>query len=368
VGSRQNFFTPTPARNADGTPITIANFLGGSAAPFAVLLPVDINMRSGYSQQWSLNLQVAPFQDWLFETGYVGTKGNRLFLTDSRNYRRPLQDNSSREFSPYMFGMAVWTDYGFSTYHSWQTRVVKRLSYGLQLSANYTLAKSLDNNSAGSSGTNDSDSGGISNPFNRKLEKGRSAFDARHRFVISAVYELPFGAGRTFGASATGVVKKLIDGWQVGGIGSYRSGLPFTVDSTTDFNQIGRVNSNRPDLMGGPNAGPRTPQQWFNTTVFVNPQPGFFGNAGRNIVQADSFSAIDLSVQKDTFVTEQLRVQFRWEIFNLLNHTNFAAPNRLYVAPLDAPGGLHTNINPNYGQVFSASDPRVMQVALKLIF
>ncbi len=368
VGSRQNFFTPTPARNPDGSPITIANFLGGSPAGLAFLLPVDINMRSGYSQQWSLNLQVTLFNDWLVESGYVGTKGTRLFLTDSRNYRRPLQDDSSREFAPYRFGMAVWTDYGFSTYHSWQTRVVKRLSYGLQLSANYTLAKSLDNNSAGSSGTNDSDSGGISNPFNRKLEKGRSAFDARHRFVISAVYELPLGPGRAFGASATGVVKKLIEGWQVAGIGSYRSGLPFTVDSTTDFHQIGRTNSNRPDLIGNPNNGPRTAERWFNTTVFVNPRPGVFGNAGRNIVEADSFSTIDLSLQKDTFVSERLRVQFRWEIFNLLNHTNFAVPNRLYVAPLDAPSGLHTNINPDFGRVSSAFDPRVMQVALKVIF
>ncbi|MDW8240075.1 MAG: TonB-dependent receptor [Acidobacteriota bacterium] len=367
TGSRQNFFVATPARNPDGTPITIANFMGVNPAAFALLLPVDPEMRSGYAQQWSLNIQTTPVRDLMFETGYVGSKGTRLFLTDSRNYRRPLQDNATREFFPYVFGMAVWTDYGFSTYHSWQTRVVKRLSGGLQFSANYTWAKSLDNNSAGSSGSNDSDSGGISNPFNRKAEKGRSAFDARHRFVVSAVYELPFGPGRAFGASATGVGRKLIEGWQISGIGSYRTGTAFTVDSTTDFHQIGRTNSNRPNLIGDPNAGPRTAEQWFNVAAFVTPTPGFFGTAGRNIVEADSFSAIDLSFQKETSITERWRVQFRWEIFNLLNQTNFAVPDRTFVAPIDAPGGV-ANINPNFGRVFTAADPRVMQVALKLIF
>jgi hypothetical protein len=362
---------PTSAFNPDGSRLQIETALS-PAAFTAFLLPVDPDMRTGYLQQWNLTLQASFWKNWLFEAGYVGSKGSHLYSIDSRNYRPPsatVLPNSTREFAPYFFGMAVWTDQGFSTYHSLQTRLVKRLSSGWQFSANYTLAKSLDNNSAGSSGSNDSDTGALNNPNNRALEKGRSSFDARHRFVISAVYELPFGPGRKFGAGASGVGKKLIEGWQLGLIASWRSATAFTVDSNFDFHNIGRANGNRPDLKGDPNAGPKKAEQWFNTAAFVNPVRGLFGAAGRNIVDGDTYSSVDFSTLKDIFLTEKLKLQFRAEIFNLFNHVNFGAPNRNYLPVATGyQAGVFQNTNPDFGRVFGAEDPRVAQIALKLIF
>ncbi len=361
----------TACTTAGAVPIQIENALT-TFAPSAILLPVDTDLRTGYVQQWNLTLQTKFWKNWLLEAGYVGSKGTKLFAIDSRNYRPPNATplaNTTREFAPYAFGMAVWDDGGASTYNSLQLRLVKRLSSGLQFSSNYTWAKSIDNNSAGSSGSNDSDSGGNSNPNNRAAEKARSAFDARHRFVISSVYELPFGPGRKFGASATGVGKKIIEGWQFGLIGSWRAATPFTVDSTFDFSNIGRASSNRPDLAGDPNAGPKTAERWFNTTAFVNPVRGVFGTAGRNIVSGDTFTSWDISFLKDTGITEKVKLQFRAELFNLANHTNFGTPNRTY-APVAAgyTAGVSGNTNPDFGRMFGAADPRVAQLALKLIF
>jgi hypothetical protein len=339
-------------------------------APFGFLLPVDTDLRNGYVQQWNLTLQTKFWRNWLFEAGYVGSKGTKLFGFDSRNYRPPSATalpNTTREFQPYSSGLVVWDDGSASSYNSLQLRLVKRLTNGLQFSSNYTWSHSLDNNSAGSSGSNDSDSGGSSNPNYRAAEKASSAFDARHRFVISSVYELPFGPGRKFGASATGIGKKIIEGWQFSLIGSWRSGTPFTVDSTFDFHNIGRTSVNRPDVVGDPNAGPKTAERWFNTTAFVNPVRGVFGNAGRNIVLGDTLTSWDVSFLKNTGITERVKLQFRAEIFNLANHTNFGTPNRNY-APVATgyTAGVSANTNPDYGRVFGAGDPRVTQLALKL--
>ena len=170
-------------------------------------------------------------------------------------------------------------------------------------------------------------------------------------------------------AGAQGAAKKIVEGWQAGLIGSYRTGTPFTVDSAFDFSNIGRTSAHRPDLGGDPNAGPKTAERWFNTTAFVNPVRGVFGSAGRNIVNGDTFTSVDFSLLKDTTLTEKVKLQFRAELFNVGNHTNFGSPNRTY-APVAAgyTAGVSANTNPDFGRMFGASDPRVAQLALKLVF
>jgi hypothetical protein len=135
------------------------------------------------------------------------------------------------------------------------------------------------------------------------------------------------------------------------------------------FHNIGRANGNRPDLKGDPNAGPKKAEQWFNTAAFVNPVRGVFGAAGRSIVDGDTYSSVDFSTLKDIFLTEKLKLQFRAEIFNLLNHANFGTPNRNYLPVATGyQAGVFQNTNPDFGRVFGAEDPRVAQIALKLIF
>ena len=172
-----------------------------------------------------------------------------------------------------------------------------------------------------------------------------------------------------FGVGATGLRKTALKGWQLGLIASWRSANPFTVDSNFDFHNIGRASVNRPDLKGDPNDGPKTATQWFNTAAFVNPVRGVIGQAGRNIVNGDTFAEVDFSLLKDTMIGEKLKVQFRAELFNVSNHTNFGTPNRTYTPIATGyTAGVSANTNPDFGKMFGAADPRVAQIALKLIF
>lgn len=349
----------------DGTArLQIQNLLE-SPSSGAFLSPVNPFLRTGYLQKWELATQTSFKRDWLLEISYVGAKGSRLFNIDSRNYRLPgataLNDNT-REFFPYLFGMEIWADSGFSNYHGLQTHLNKRYANGLLLFASYIWSKALDN-----------DSNGNSNPLNRAAEKGRSDFDARHRFAFNAVYELPFGRGRRFGSGVQGVRGKLIEGWQLGLTGSWRSATPFTVSSPQDFSNIGRTYGNRPNLAGGPNRGPKTAEQWFNTSAFTTPIRGSFGTAGRNILDGDTQTAINTSLRKDLLITERVKLELRTEMYNVANHTNYGTPNRTYIPPSPfaaAPNqvGISNNINPDFGRIFSAGDPRVLQVALRLNF
>jgi len=181
-----------------------------------------------------------------------------------------------------------------------------------------------------------------------------SSFDHRHRFVVNAIVALPFGeAGPQWQKAALG-------GWQAGGIFSVQSGAPFTVNlpAGTEPANIGTVGGNnleRPNLIGDPNAGPRTAAQWFNTAAFAVPQPYTFGNAPRNAVFGPGFAGLDLSLQKTFSLNEGVNLQFRAESYNALNHANFDIPGRIY--------GSST-----FGEISSAESPRQLQFALKLLF
>ena len=182
-------------------------------------------------------------------------------------------------------------------------------------------------------------------------EEARASFDHRHRFVGSVTYALP-----NLGGIGNGFAAKLGSGWQVNGIVLLESGAPFTVNLGTDQANIGAGPAQRPDMTCDPNeGGAKTSQQWFNTSCFAL-QPQFtFGNAPRNPVLAPGYANVDTSVQKDVALGRGTRLQFRWEIFNLLNRANFDVPNRVAFTP-------------NFGRIFSAKPPRQMQFGVKFLF
>jgi hypothetical protein len=197
------------------------------------------------------------------------------------------------------------------------------------------------------------------NPFDLDAEYGPSLFDARHRFVASASWEphLPSGAGAAWRA--------IFDGWQINGIASYNSGTPFTVSDSTNVSlqanspPISGFVASRPNVVGDPNAGPRTVDEWLSRSAFerLNPQTqaGQFGNAGRNIARGPSYTNLDMSVVRNFTLSGDVRLQFRAEVFNVANHPNFGLP----VADLNSA---------NFGRILSAGPPRLMQFALKLMF
>jgi len=209
------------------------------------------------------------------------------------------------------------------------------------------------------------------NIFNRKGDRGRSDFDIRHNFVLSAVYELPLGHRRG------------LDHWQISGIAAVHSNLPFTpVLSFDNANTRSLLVGSRPNLIGNPYAGAcpngaevGTPTCWFNPSAFALPPPNQFGNAGRNILLGPEFAQFDLAVQKGFRLGEGMQVTFRAEAFNLLNHPNFAVPSNTQ-SPLtqggngdavfkDAASGLADNVAHIFSTVGSA---RQIQLGARIIF
>lgn len=240
---------------------------------------------------------------------------------------------------------------GWSIYHSGTLKLEKRLSSGLSLNANYTWSKSLDD--ASDVGSTFAEVNIPQDVRNVRAEKALSSFDHRHRAVFSFSYAIPVGRS----LDPRGLASKLVSGWTVTGLGSAQSGAPFTVVLPTDNANIGAGPSQRTNLIADPNANaPHTPQQWFNTAAFQMPAQFTFGNAARNVTVGDNEVSADVSVHRNIPVSERTRLEFRTEIFNLFNHTNFA----------DVPGKIA--FTPTFGRYTSAQNSRQVQFALKLLF
>src|SRR6185295_13650030 len=180
----------------------------------------------------------------------------------------------------------------------------------------YTLSKSIDNNSVGSSNPEAQDF------RNLGLERSRSDFDTRQRWVLSGTYQLPF--------RAQGALNRLVEGWSLAPIVNLQSGNPFSPIIPLMSDGSGSLLAfDRPDLVPGQSIrlDNPTPEVFFNKNAFVR-HPRGFGSAGRNIIEGPGFEDIDLSLGKATRIKENVNIQFRAEAFNILNHPNFSQPNR----------------------------------------
>lgn len=191
----------------------------------------------------------------------------------------------------------------------------------------------------------------MSNLFGEGGEWAHSSLDHRHQIVGSDPYELPFFA------KATGFEEAALAGWRVNSIFSAQSGAPFTVNLAVDRAKIGSGPAQRPDQLNSPNlpGGQRTPDRWFEAAAFSLPAPFTLGNAPRNSVLGPGFASLDLAVSKLWELGEPVRVEFRREVFNVLNRTNFELPNRIFGSA-------------NFGRIFSARSPREMQFGLPLSY
>jgi hypothetical protein len=238
---------------------------------------------------------------------------------------------------------------GYSIYNGLTIRIERRLSRGLAFSANYTLSKAVDD--ASDPGATAAETNLPQDVRNLAAEKAAASFDHRHRFVANVTYALP-----NFLGTGGGLASEVGAGWQVNGIVMLQSGAPFTVNLGTDRANIGSGPGQRPDATCDPNVGgAQTAQQWFNTSCFTLPASFTFGNAPRNSVLAPGYADVDVGVQKDVDSASGVRLQFRWEIFNVLNHVNFDSPNRIAFTP-------------NFGRIFSALPARQMQLGVKVLF
>jgi hypothetical protein len=183
-------------------------------------------------------------------------------------------------------------------------------------------------------------------------------YDVRHMLILSGTYELPFGHGKNYLSS--GPVSHVVGGWQLNTVSTIHSGFPFTVRANGDACVCGATNSGfeTAEQVGDPSSGfQQSPQEWFNTTAFAQPVSGTFGTSGRNILNGPDSFTINMSLFRSIRLAERVSLNFRAEVFNLLNHTNFTIPNG------------STTVNTSTYGVISTSDPsRAVQVGLKLVF
>jgi len=244
-----------------------------------------------------------------------------------------------------------------SIYHGLEVRLEKRFSQGLSFLSSYTYSKAIDDSSAQFG--NYSDENFPQDSHNLAAERGPSNFDARHRWVLSHIYELPFGPKRRYWNQATGLAGKLLEVWQVNGIWVFQSGQPYTPALGFD-NSNTETFQDRPNKIGDPYASgsgcsqTRTPNCWVNPAAFAASAPGTFGNAGRGSLIGPGVKSIDFSLFKNTSFAEGRMVQFRAEFFNLANHPNFDNPIR--------------TLGPTFGQIQSAGVPRQIQFGLRFVF
>ena len=287
-------------------------------------------------------------------------------------YYIPFVVPATPRANPAIANTWTWFSRGDSSYHALQIDLRRRFSRGLSLRGVYTWSKTLDDGDSVNQTTSSNAPGLVFNPFNLRADKGLATFDVRHAAVINALYALPFGQGQPLAKGLQGWSGRLVSGWSVSGILTVQSGFPFTPQLSYNPSNSGDTrNPVRPFLnsnfsgsvvLGNPN-------QWFNPAAFIAPPSasGFSGNAGRDTYIGPALATWDFSVLKETAIRERLNLQFRAEIFNLLNRANFNTPNLIVFTPPTATN--LTGLSGTAGAITSTSTTsRQIQFGLKLLW
>lgn len=346
------------------------NALAGIFRPGAKNLQTfDEGLSTPAKMHYNLLLQREISADAVVTVGYVGASAYHLLRHREANHRVATILPDGTRFFPanaplvnpsFTENRRITTDVN-SAYHSMQVSIAKRFSRGLQFQTSYTLAKSTDANSGGwNVDIRGNQEIYLENPYDMKGDHALSGFDVRHVLSFNYTYDLPLGR-----SGLTGPAGKLIQGWQINGIGTISSGFPFTV-TTSFFNPFypGSNTRSRPNLKPGASNNPvlGQPDRYFDPTVFSLPTRGFPANLGRNTVIGPGLANFDFSLVKITHLDESRTVQFRLEFFNLFNRPNFNVPLR---AVLDTVG----NLIGSAGQVKeTVTTSRQIQLGAKFVF
>jgi len=327
------------------------------------------NTPSGRVQSYYFSVQRQLPAQWLVDVAYVGNNAANLVIINDINQARPnaVGENTNVELrrpNQTFSSIAATLPYGTSNYNGLQVRVEKRTAGGFYFLNSFTWSKTIDI-AAQAFDSNNGNGTSVQDINNVNADRGISNYDRPFNNITSVVYQLPFGRGRHFLAAAPRALDYLLGGWDVNTILNMRSGEPVTLAYTPNAQQqvvpvlavLGR-NNYRPNVTGSPvlPKGTRTPQKYLNSATVSTPlYYAPFGNSGRNTFRGYAFYQADLGISKIFAITEQVRVLFRSEAFNLLNHSNFAAPD----------GNVS---NSTFGVITSTYPPRQLQFALKVQF
>jgi len=390
-------FNPTYSISA----FTVSSFPVDPSAPVptkAKLVPggVQPDMQTPTLISWSLRVQHEISPNTSLTIGYVGSHGYHELIGIDANQPVPTICPASpcpatypASFPAPLAGAPVpagsfyipantpkantniantwtWFSRGDSNYNALQIDANHRFSKGLSLRGVYTWSKALDNGDSLNAATAGNAPGLVSNPYDLHADYGLATYDVRNVAVISAVYELPFGRGKAFGNDLTGWRNGMIGGWSVNSVVTVQDGFPFTPqlsynpsnngDTRNPVRPFVNPNFTGPVILGNPN-------QWYDPNAFLAPPPnsGFYGNLGRDTLIGPGLATWDFSTIKQTSITEGLGLQFRAEIFNLLNRANFNTPNLITFTP--------TGVSGTAGAITSTStSARQIQFGLKLLW
>ena len=373
---------------------------GSLAHPFTSVAPtgIDPNFRTLYLDEWGADVQQQLSRTIALTIGYIGNAGvkiprplaanqyinpvvgyNATGVATSVSSTKPIAGTSAAIPNPlltsvqpnatnyYQWGnITEYASVGHSSYHALTVKGQKNLGKGVSFILAYTWAHAIDN-ASGYASTSQASSGTPQNSLNLQAEKGSSDFNVGQRLALSPVIELPFGKDKPF--LTKGLAAHLAGGFQLSGIYQFDTGRPFTIGSSQ--NRSGSVyGSDRPNVVGDPNAGPRTVNQWFNTAAFVANNYGTFGNERRNALIGPNLSQLDIALQRSFAFTERYSMSLRFESFNVANRANFFNPLGTGTGNFQPVNTLQgaVNGNTNFGKLTQAGDPRSIQFSGKFVF
>lgn len=354
-----------------------------TATGSTVQAPLRDRSDTPWNRQWNVTVQRELLWQTAVEVAYVGTQGHNLSTNSESGLNLNQLDpqhlslgSALNQLVPNPFSGIVnngilaasqvsraqllrpypqFTDIipltatgSTSIYHALQASVNRRMSHGLMLAGSYAWSKAIEEGES------------HQNSYDLRASRSLASYDIPHRFVLSALYEIPVGKGRRFGASAPAAIDAVLGGWQINAIVTLQSGTPLTISASNTaglFNPVTRANWNGQD--------PRleTPReerllQWFDTAVYSQPAAFTFGNAGAAspLLRTDSVRNLDLSLFKHVALPGRIRLQARVEAFNALNRAQFGSPNTSVTSS-------------SFGVVSSqANTPRQLQFGLKMLW
>ena len=316
--------------------------------------------------EWSLSIQQQVANDTTAQAAYYGSEGYHLWTPTVVNVVDPA---TNKRPYPNFANLTYNTTNGVSNFNALQLGLQRRMQHGLLVSASYQWSHAIDDGAVGGAEGNPPE-----NVLCRSCERGNSSFDVRHYFSSSALWQLPIGSGHRLLGNANPVVKAIVGGWQMGFIGTAKTGLPLNVSISRPANFLpDQNNSNqRPNVVfGQPLYVDGSPDQWVNPAAFSAPAAGTWGNAGRNIARAPGLWQLDTSLQKKIPITERFALSFRAEAFNIFNRAQYGTP--VVALSQTATGALtNTNFGVIQGSYNSSptgsGTPREIQMMLRLDF
>ncbi len=376
-----------------GTATTVANATGGTALVSPSTVDSGIATPSLLSYSLKIEQQIARATS--ITVGYNGSHSSHQILSGDLNEPpftfvngqvyypnpTPLTPSAPIKANPALANSTSWWSGGSGNYNALVVDFRHDLSHGLQVRANYTWSKNLDDGSAWNTSVSANTPAFVEVPQLPHLDYGPAATDIRHLAAANATYDLPFGKGKAFLGNSGALADRFVSGWTLATIVNAQTGFPFSPQ--LGYNPTGSGDSRNPvrpnrntAFAGSLYANGSTSQrvtQYFNPSAFSAPAAGFIGNARRDSLVGPRYADWDMSLLKSTQLTEATRLQFRAEFFNLINHTNLQLPNEVVysagptqgtaaniatAASLGSPGVITSTANTS----------RQIQLGVKLLF